>query len=878
MTTLAVYREPFSLGAPRFARLPDGLSLLGLRRTMPGLPEGFDDHGVICVNGVEAPRALWGAIKPKASVTEVTFHMPPRGGEDGAKNILSIVASIAITVATGFIAGGGLATQGGWFAARSVSALALAGAVSLGASLLMSALVAPPTVDTSANLQNPGAASATGNVLQVNAPIPRVIGQRKVYPPMAMEPVTYFDGPDELVEAAYVLNGPHQITDIRLGAAAIAGVADIEYETREGWIGSPLVTLLRRQARTDALQAELRGHVVSADDGRTLDTRTGDIASALPQVQVVATKTAPDEHQLQLIFAQGLHRNASETNRIRVPVRLRLRAVGSGTWVNLPELHFQAANIRQLRTTIRLVWTDDSATTPEAAGAEGWVEARVASPGQTIAPVTSGWAADAYFVGSGDDWVSASNLGTTGVSHISLDRYTASIFLDTATFPKGRYEVEVQRGSAFLASDYNASAYTYDGDVWDFWGYQGLPGQIALSRDGVMDSLYILRSVSVWDENPLPSQDLAVVAIRARNRAVDAVSCVAGGLVKDWNGTGWEDWVVTDNPAPHLRDILTGMENENPVPLDLIDEDGLVDWRQACIDLGYTCNALIEDQSLDDAARIVASCGYARPYMSDVWGVVRDKDRSADAPLQVFTPRNMANFQWTKGFALLPDGLRVNFRDASRDYEMHQISVFRDGVSNDSGNVEQVTYEGIIDEADARARAIYDQAQARLRNTFYSCDVSAEVVLTRQGDLVAVQHDILTEWAGSARIVSIETDTSGDVVALVLDTPVPVADYDFLDDLAAMDDEDDLSLFGVKSGVVIRREATVTTHQIAGALGPRIEFSPPLSPVGIYEGGLVGVGPMGAEYLRLIVASVRPKPNFEATITFVDEAPELWSA
>ena len=94
MTTLAVYREPFSLGAPRFARLPDGLSLLGLRRSMPGLPEGFDDHGVICVNGVEAPRALWGAIKPKASVTEVTFHMPPRGGEDGAKNILSIVASI----------------------------------------------------------------------------------------------------------------------------------------------------------------------------------------------------------------------------------------------------------------------------------------------------------------------------------------------------------------------------------------------------------------------------------------------------------------------------------------------------------------------------------------------------------------------------------------------------------------------------------------------------------------------------------------------------------------------------------------------------------------------------------------------------------------
>jgi len=414
--------------------------------------------------------------------------------------------------------------------------------------------------------------------------------------------------------------------------------------------------------------------------------------------------------------------------------------------------------------------------------------------------------------------------------------------------------------------------------VWPFWGYQGTPGEIVMTRDGLMDTLYLLRSVSLWDDTPLPSRDLAVVAVRARNRALDTVSCIAGGWVKDWDGSDWVDWTVTSNPAPHLRDIFTGQENEDPVPLDLIDDDGLVIWRQDCIDLGYECNALIEDQSLDDAARIVASCGYARPYMSDIWGVVRDYDRSAESPIQIFTPRNMSGFQWTKAFARVPDGFRVNYRDETRDYEMHQISVFRRGFSNDSGRMEQVTYEGLVTEAEVTARAEYDQDQAQLRNTFYSCDVSAEVLMCRQGDLVGVQHDVLTEWSGSARIMAIETDTGGDVTAITLDTVVPVADYPFLDDIPNIVTFDNLALAGLKSGAAIRRSSGVTLHQISGSTGATIEFSPPLDPAGIYEDALVAIGPLGAEYLRLVVASVRPKPNFEATITFVDEAPELWSA
>lgn len=876
---LAVYRDTFSF-SPQVVRMPEGETLEAMRGRMSALPDDFDRFGVICINGHPVPRGLWGMIRPKPeTVTEVTFHLPAQGGGNGGKNIFATIASIALIVVSGGIASGSIlggltgATAAG---GATVASLALAAGVSLAGSLLLSALVPPPSIDTAKGktVQNPGAASADGNVLEPNGPIPRVIGQRKVYPPLAAEPFTYFSGPDEVVEAAYILAGPHQIQDVRIGAASIIGAQDIEYELREGWPGDPLITLIRRQSRTEAVQAELRGHIVSDDDGRTISTVTGDTASAAPQIQVVATRDAPNEHQLQVIFSQGLHKNGSETNFLRVPLRLRMRTIG-GAWVNLPELHFQGATLRQLRATIRLVWTDDADATANAATNEGWVEARKASPGQTVAPASAAWAADPYFGTSGPDFMSAANLDTTGLLHVELDRYTATILLDDAVFPRGRYEIEAQRGAAFLAANYSAAAYTYSGVVWDFWGWQGTPGEIVMSRDQVLDTLYILRSVSIWNETPLPSRDLAVIAVKARNRAVERVSCVAGGWVRDWDGAGWNVWSITDNPAPHLRDIWTGAENLDPVPIDLIDDQALADWRQHCIDKGYTCNALIEDQSVDDAARIVAACGYAKPIMSDIWTVAVDRDRSADPPAQMFTPRNMSGFQYTKAFARAPDGFRVNFRDASRDYDSHQISVFRPGSSDDNGRMEQITLEGIVWEADAIKRAQYDQNQAQMRSTFYSWECAAESILCRRGDLVAVQHDMLTEWAGAARIVEIVTDGAGDVVGIYLDSPVDVANFPFMDQVPNLAAEPNLALLGRRSGVAIRRGASVSVHSVNGG-GDFIEFSPGIDPTDIEIGSLVAVGSLGKETLRLLVFGITPRPNFEATITAVDEAPELW--
>lgn len=878
MTILLTWRPPFEY-RPEVQQLPPGLSLAQMAGLMPGLPEDFGQRGTICINGHPVPHRHWPHVRPRARKdrppVEVTLHYPPGdSGEGGGKQILALIASIALTAFSGGIAAGSAAKLlGAGFAKGTFGARALALGVSLVGSLAISALSAPPAARRTDREADPGNAGASGNVLQANGSIPRVVGERKIYPPLAAEPLIYFDGPDEMVEAVFALAGPHRLSDIRIGAASIADLG-VEYEIREGWPGDARLTLTRRQSKAQDLQTELRAHVVDADDGAILAGLTGNPADDLPQPLIVTTREAPDEQQLQIVLPGGLNRNASETARLRVPVRLQIRLAGDDEWINLPELHFQAANVRQMRATIRLVWTDE-AVTPAAATSEGWVEARRQTPGQTEVPASAEWTADSYFGTGGDAWMAAGNLGSTGVQHVATDRYTATIQLDPASFPKGRYDVRVLRGAAFAVADYAPAGYLYNGSVWDFWGYRG-SGDIAMTRDGVYDAIYLTRSVSIWNEHPVPSDDMALIAIRARNLQLADLSCVAGGWVQDWDGSGWRDWAVTDNPAPHLRDVYSGRMNASPVPPSIIDDDGLVAWRAA----GHTCNAIIEERSVADAADLLAGCGYARPYMSDLYGVARDYDRSAEAPVQVFTPRNSANFRWDRAFARVPDGLRVSFRDADRDYEERQITVARPGFIGAPQLLEQVSYDGLVTEAEVTARAIYDQSQPAARGTYYSIDAPAEAIVARRGDLVAVQHDMLSAWGGSARVIGRVIDGAGDVTHLQLDSPVILPGGPDVLDVADMLAVADVLQLGASAACILRGPDGPTAP-LTLLNGPGdadlLELETPVPAEDVPDQALALTGQIGTEILRLIVWSVEPRDDYTCALTLVDEARELWS-
>jgi hypothetical protein len=221
----------------------------------------------------------------------------------------------------------------------------------------------------------------------------------------------------------------------------------------------------------------------------------------------------------------------------------------------------------------------------------------------------------------------------------------------------------------------------------------------------------------------------------------------------------------------------------------------------------------------------------------------------------------------------MPEGFRVNFRDQSRDFDMHQITVFRPGVSSDTGRLEQVTYEGLVTEAEVLARANYDLVQLDRRSVFYTLTAPAEAIVCRRGDLVGVQHDSLDIHSGAGRVIDITLDGAGDITAIRLDSEVPIRSRI---DLLAVSDllaEPDMLALGAKSGAMIRRAGENTVHPLANANGESdlLTFDPAIDPDGIDIGTLVAVGPLHREVRRLIVFEIEPEKDFTATLTMVDE-------
>src|SRR5262249_8122931 len=201
--------------------------------------------------------------------------------------------------------------------------------------------------------------------------------------------------------------------------------------------------------------------------------------------------------------------------------------------------------------------------------------------------------------------------------------------------------------------------------------------QIQYSRSNVADRVVIIRLLSIWNSYPITRHGFAQIAIRARNRTIQGLSVQASGYVKDWDGSGWNNWIITSNPAPHYADILSGAQNLDPLPSDLRDDTGLVSWRADCASRNWTCDAIINDTRTQDALSLLASCGYARPYQSDIYGVTVDKDVSGQAPVQIFSRRNAANMRFEKAFPRPPGGFLVTYRDDALDEDQAQTTIYQ---------------------------------------------------------------------------------------------------------------------------------------------------------------------------------------------------------
>jgi hypothetical protein len=924
-TIPVVWRDQPFTGRIHNGVRPSGLSIAEIVASVPGLPSSFTSTGIVCVNGLEVPRHYWGQVRPRSRhdfEIVVTLHLPLRGGEgNGSQNKGATIAKIAVLVLATIVTAGAFGPLGAIGIGTLTGAQVLGATIAVAGSLAIAALTPPPTSSSSSSSgassatadDSKSSASASGNVLSRGGAIPRVVGWHKILPPFAANPLVEIVGDDQFVEAVYILAGPHVLNNILLGSVSIDNIDDLEYEISEGLPSSQPTTLVTRQSRTENPQASIsRPQVNKTNADQLLDQTTP--SNSLPVFHAVASRAEPDEVWLSLSFSEGITNYNSPTTKMGVPCRIQFRVRGDTLWRNMPEFHFCSKTGLPFQKVIKVKWSPPPLRIPLAPADEAPYLAYKTVPGQTIAPASGGWVADPYFsTGSGGELYSAATFDTHHVFGISLNSDGVEVFLDPAVFAKDTYEFQMAFGAAYTASSFTAASYTLGGTIYDFFSYwiSGTTLKLPESRAQIHDKITLSNVSSIWNEHPIAMPGCAVIAIRAKNRQLEPLSTIAGGYVRDWNGTDWGDYVVTDNPAPHYVDVMTGNLNADPLPPVLVDNDGIVAWRQACIDLDYRVNAIIEGSTVDDARTLLAACGFARPRQSERWGILRDKDRSADTPVQIFSPRNLSGFRWERAFPRKPDGFRATFQNADDDYNDDEVIVFRTGVDPANANrLEEMPYTGKVTVAEIVERATFDLAQLDQRTKYYYGSADCESLVCERGDLVGVNHDVIAHWASAARALSIQRD-GDNVTGIILDAGIVDPPDNFIDSgikeaLLTGDIADEFLLTepgvalltggnsgflnprqflaGKRTGAGIRlKDGTVITREVTlvGGDADDIRAFTFVSPIAdpdemIVPDALIVIGELGNEYKRLIVFDIRPDKNLTAAMTFVDEAPGLW--
>lgn len=873
--------------------------------TTPDLPDYFEIDGEVRINGELVPRGCWHLVRPKLDRRRdvaITLHMPLRfgGGSAGGgqKNTLALIATIAVFLVAAIVSGGALGLGAvGFLSAGSVNALAGA-AVGIVGSLLIGALTKPPTLpasvpqpDAAITTAQGNAVSLSGNVLAPGASVPRIIGTHQAFPPMLCEPLIELIGDNEYGEVVYGFAGPHAMSDARSGNVPIASILEIDAELQEGKQDSPIQSLVTRQGKTIQPGIELSRHLVDKTTQYYLQSQT-DPDSSSPQWHRVVTRVSPDEVWLTLAFPEGLFVENAPTAVVNIPVRVRIRKRGDVAWINMPEVHFTANKPGPFQKMVRIHWAAMPAAPNLPALNQCPVFAFKHVPGQSVkTPATTGWDADASFsAGAGNDALSQSLIATSNVRNTELYAEKVIFYLDSGTFPKGVYEIEIKAGAPYLSASFTVAGYLYTTvfditpAVYDFFAYfLGVSFlQIPIDQSQSHNRIGISRVSSVWNQNPISVSDaFATLSIRIHGRALDQVSVVASAYTYDWDGVGWNTLTTTSNPAPHFRDVLAGRQSANPMPVDMVDDASLVAWRTQCISKGYTCNMVVDGRSAADVLAVIAACGYAHPRMSESWGVLVDKDVSAQAPVQIFSPRNMKSFRFERAFALMPTAMRIRFDDSSNDYIETSIVVPNPHAPPDQPvRIDETRYDGLVTQADATARALFDMGQLFYRLVYFFGDASVESLVAQRGDLVGVQHDVITQVGGFSRVQAITKDGSNNITGITLDGTIPIASEDAWSNTAAAWSSYSSAWLAPNTGIAIRlTDQTSIVKQVTGAAGDTKQLTiavPFVDPGTLLPECLVTSGRLGSEYSRLLVFDVAPSADMGATLTFVPEAPQLW--
>ena len=257
------------------------------------------------VGGYEVPVAYWHRLRPKEGAA---IHITRRSLHgNGVKQIIAVVAMIALTYFTAGIASG--AFLSGTAITLGVSSATLATAVSMLGMLAISALTKPSMPGGSSGTQGQwNQLTGTQNQISPWGVIPLVIGESRFFPTHAAIPYSEAVGESSYQYCMFDLgHGELEVSDIKIGDTPISDYAEVQYE----------ITKTTTLYTADVAEVSVGATMEDGDDV----TRT--------------TSAGVTRISLDLVYSQGLYwvSTSSKDNPMFVEWKIEYRAVGSGTWL-----------------------------------------------------------------------------------------------------------------------------------------------------------------------------------------------------------------------------------------------------------------------------------------------------------------------------------------------------------------------------------------------------------------------------------------------------------------------------------------------------------------------------------------------------------------
>lgn len=231
MAQVAIHHNPFQLHRDVDLFTPRiGQTIRGWLDER-GIAE-FSKPTICIVDGEPVLRKDWSVVVVQKE-TVIAFITLPQGGGGGGK-IFRAVLSIAVMVAAPY-AGAALGAATGVTSTIGVSLLTAG--VALAGSVLVNALIPPPSPSSGISSYNPAAPSPTysiqaqGNQARLGEPIPVVYGRHLIYPDFGAAPYSEFEGNEQYLYQLHVIGqGEYDIEQIRIEDTPITSFKEIVYE------------------------------------------------------------------------------------------------------------------------------------------------------------------------------------------------------------------------------------------------------------------------------------------------------------------------------------------------------------------------------------------------------------------------------------------------------------------------------------------------------------------------------------------------------------------------------------------------------------------------------------------------------------------------